>query len=147
MKIFYSKEYGCSFFENNSTREDARKNLVNFSEIKKSPFSTNTMDYSDIDGVSIYYDISDHIKEIEIFEPNGFFLIGNMNIIGEKVEYLKSFLNESSLNYFISEENDGISINDNTIRFYIPNLDEEGGDAKVEAVVIQRKGFVAQTYL
>lgn len=139
MKVFYSQKYGCNFFENNRTREDARKNLILFSEIKKSPFSANTMDYSEEDGVSIHYDVSNHIKEIELFEPNGCFFIGDVNIVGKSAEYLIKILELQHLKYIINEDHDGISIADNTIRFFIPNLDEEGNIAKVEAVLIKMK--------
>lgn len=139
MKVFYSQKYGCNFFENNRMREEARKNLISFSEIKKSPFSTNTMDYSEEDGISIYYDTSNYIKEIELFEPNGCFLIGDVNIVGKSADYLINILDLNNLKYIINEDHDGMSIADNTIRFFIPNLDEDGNNAKVEAVLIKVK--------
>ncbi|WEI13480.1 hypothetical protein PX668_13790 [Acinetobacter soli] len=39
----------------------------------------------------------------------------------------------------MDDENLGVNIFDDMVRFYIPNMDEDGNNAKVEAVLIKMK--------
>lgn len=52
---------------------------------------------------------------------------------------MKEILKSLDYTYILDEENLGINIFDDTIRFYIPNIDEDESSAKVEAVLIKIK--------
>lgn len=140
MDFYYSKTDGLTILRGVRNREGVRKAIgTEYRVLPKTEFSENSTDSFGQLIAKCWYDKDNILIEIELYDLDARLFISNKNVLGISCLELKEILKSLDYTYILDEENLGINIFDDTIRFYIPNIDEGESSAKVEAVLIKIK--------
>lgn len=138
MDFYYSNVDGLTVFTGVRNREYVRNVLgIEYRVLPKTEFSDNSIDTFGRSIAKCWYDKADKLREIELYDLDSRMFLLDKNVLGVSYLELKQILKSLSLNYDMDNEGLGINIFNDTVRFYIPNLAEDGNNAKVEAVWIK----------
>ena len=100
--IFYlsqTKSERTLFYK--QSRESVRNVLSSkFIEFNKTPYSKNSSDNFYNIKVHCFYDNDDMLQEIEIFEPNHVYVIGEVNFLGKQETEFENYLSSLDMEYY-----------------------------------------------
>lgn len=140
MDFYYSQTDGLTILKGGRNREDVRKAIgTEYRVLPKTEFSENSTDSFGQLIAKCWYDKANVLAEIELYDLDARLFLSDKNVLGISYLELKEILKGLDYLYIVDDENLGVNIFDDMVRFYIPNMDEDGNNAKVEAVLIKMK--------
>ncbi|HHQ1839987.1 hypothetical protein [Acinetobacter sp. AKBS16] len=138
MDFYYSQTDGLTILKGIRNREDVRAAIgVEYRVLPKTEFSENSTDSFGRLIAQCWYDEANVLIEIELYDLDARLFLSDKNLLGISYFELKEILKSLDILYTLDDEGLGGNIFNDTVRFYIPNIDEEGDNAKVEAIWIK----------
>ena len=135
MNFYYSHNDGLTIFNSIRDRRDVRKAVgINYRVFPKTEYNENSVDSFGKLSIKCWYDKKNIITEVELHDLDAMFYLFNKQVLGISYKELKAILNENNICVVKDEEGLGINILKDTIRFYIPEIEEERDFAKVESI-------------
>lgn len=136
MNFFYDKKNILTLFEGIQKREDIRKIIpLKYETFKKTPFSKNTSDFFGDLEVMCRYDENNLLSGVELYYPKAEFYFNEKQMLGIKLSCLIYFLKEHEVEYYL--DGDSIIVDQYGLDFYIPEYDNEAGNAIVKSIYIK----------
>lgn len=137
MNFFYSKSDGVSLFENKRNRESIRSLMkVPYEVSPKTEFSEIPDDFFGNLIAKVLYHENEDIMGIQLYEPDAKFYYNTYNLLSMNYGELLAVCALHSWAYTDDDEGLGIDLEEGNIRLYIPDIDEEGLNAKCKAVYV-----------
>ena len=136
MDIFYSQLDGVTLFRGVRDRETIR-NLINheYKVFPKTKYSENSEDaFTGIAGASYFAD--DTIMEIEFYAPECKFFYQTYNLLGMNYGELLKAVELNGWDIIKDDETIGLSLESGQLKLYIPDMADEGFNAKCKAVCV-----------
>lgn len=130
-------EYGLTELKDCLTRDDIRRRLgPKFDEVPKSPFEEDSMDAFDGAALKAFYDAANLITGVELCFPWAHFWFGDKQVLGMTVADFRDFMSHRKLEVTKSDDGCSLQICKDALKFYVPDPDDMGERAIVEAVYL-----------
>lgn len=138
MDFYYSQSDGLTIFNGIRDRVDIRRAIgVDYRVLPQSEFDENSVDVFGKSIARCWYDVNDKCIGIELYDLGSRFYIFNQELMNINYFEIKDILKKDKVDFFMDDEGLGINIFNDTVRFYIPKIDEYGEQAKVEAIWVK----------
>lgn len=142
MRFDYSELHGLDIFENIRSRTSLRSVLGDPSRVlPKTAFSENSTDVFGAVTMKAWYSEEDIVSGVEIYYPEAEFYIFGKQVLGRAVSELEIVVKDAGLDLLFENDGSGVSIKNDTVRFYAPDVGSLKGEAKIDAVYISVLAF------
>ncbi|WP_084309006.1 hypothetical protein [Phytopseudomonas flavescens] len=133
----YSDDDGITLFDRVRERSKVRELMGGHVRVfPKTEFSENSTDVFGDVFAKVWYSADNNVSGVQLYDPDAKFYYAGKQILGLSLGEVRNFLNDSRIDFAYEEDGSGIVIEDGRVRIYIPDSDEYGELAKVEAVYI-----------
>ncbi|WP_311970479.1 hypothetical protein [Pseudomonas baltica] len=137
MDFVFKIGYGLEIFQKKYDRGYVRKAIGGqWKTHPKSEFTENSIDtFGDI-VARAFYDASDILTGIEFSALKAKFWINNCQFLGKTIGQVKSRLSIMEIDFEEEEDETGINILNNAVRFYAPEMDDLVDLAKIVSIYV-----------
>lgn len=138
MLFKYSDSDGVDRLFGIRNRGDVRRAIgVEYRVFPKTEFSDNSTDAFGGSIAKVWYDADDNARGIQLYYPAAEFYFSEKQFLGVDLGEAELFLCDQGVAFDYDDDNAGISIKGGAVRFYVPNTDELGKAAIIEAVYVE----------
>lgn len=67
---------------------------------------------------------------MEVYFPNACFYYDGKQVLGLSIEAVESFFVAEGVSFEVEKDKTGINVNQNSVRFYAPDMDDLGGEPR-----------------
>jgi hypothetical protein len=137
MKFYFSIREGINSLGGVKSRGGLRSALgIPFEVLPKTKFSRNSSDVFGGAVLRAWYDERDLVTGVEIYHPAAEFFFEKAQLLGVSVGELEEFMKNLGVDLLVDKDGTGFSIYDDSIRFYVPDLEEMKAAAKIKAIYL-----------
>ena len=137
MRLNYNQSNGLEDFFSGQGREEVRKVIgLPYRIFPKTEFSENSIDAFGEAVMQVWYNCSDELLGLEVYLPNACFYYDGKQVLGLSIDDIESFFVAEGVPFEVEKDKTGINVNQNSVRFYAPDMSDLGGQATVEAVYV-----------
>lgn len=137
MRLNYSRSNGLEDFFCGQGREEVRRVIgLPYRVFPKTEFTENSIDAFGDAVMQVWYSCSNELLGLEVYLHNAFFYYEGKQILGLPIEDVESFFVAEGVSYEVEKDKTGINVDQNSVRFYAPDMNDLGGRATVEAVYV-----------
>lgn len=137
MKFIYSERNGLDGFAWGQDMSKVRETLgVPYRTFPKTDCSENSTDAFGDAIVKVWYDASDCMSGLQINHPNALFFYEGKQLLGQSLKEAENFFVALGISYELEADKTGITVSQDSVRLYVPDMIDLGGDAIVKAIYI-----------